>query len=103
MRAGTSIDLTAEFELGLKRLPNDKFEVSIEPRRVHEMSLFASMLNIIGAGQIKAMAIARKQIFIFDFNIPDAKMAYFDLIHQGRLPGGDEIEVSTEDRGLSIS
>jgi len=99
VRAGTSIDLSAEFELGLKRLPNDKFEVSIEPRRIHEMSLFASMLNIIGAGQIKSMSIARKQIFIFDFNIPEAKMAYFDLIHRGHLPGGEEIEISTEDRG----
>ena len=99
LRAGASIDLTAEFELGLKRLPHNKFEVSIEPRRVHEMNLFASMLNILGMGQVKAMSIARKQIFLFDFNIYEARMAYFDLIHQGRLPGGEGIEVSTDDRG----
>lgn len=98
-RIGASIDLTAEFELGLRRLPNDKFEVSIEPRRVHEMSLFASMLNTLGAGQVKSIAIARKQIFIFDFKRPEARLAYFELIHQGRLPSIEEIEVSTEDRG----
>jgi hypothetical protein len=99
LRVGTSTDISAEFELGLRRLPNDKFEVSIEPRRIHEMSIFASMLDMLGAGHIKAMALARKQIFIFDFKHPEGKRAYFDLIHQGRLPVYDEIEVSTEDRG----
>jgi hypothetical protein len=57
------------------------------------------MLNIFGAGQVASMAVARKQIFLFDFKIPEARLAYFDLIHQGRLPSYDEIDISTEDRG----
>lgn len=98
-RLGGSIEVAGEFELGLRRLPNDKFEVSIEPRRIFEMGLFGSILNCIGAGQIKSIALARKQIFIFDFINPEAKRAYFDLIHHGRMPTSEEIEVYAENRG----
>ena len=99
LRVGASIDLSAEFELALRRLPNDKFEVSIEPKRIKEISLFAGALNILGAAQIKTISMARKQIFLFDFKQVEAKKAYFDLIHLGRLPFDSEIEVYSEGRG----
>jgi hypothetical protein len=98
-RIGGTIEITAEFELGLRKFPNEKYEISIEPRKVYEMGLFASILNVLGAGYIKSIAVARKQIFIFDFMQPEAKKAYFDLIHHGRLPTSEEIEIYTEDRG----
>lgn len=98
-RVGGTAEVTAEFELGLRRLPNDKFEVSIEPKRIYELGLFASMLNLLGAGYIKNIAVARKQIFIFDFEQASAKLAYFDLIHNGRLPSNEEIEIHFEERG----
>lgn len=98
-RIGGSVELIAEFELGLRRLPNDKFEVSIEPKRVYQMGLFGSMLNIFGAGHVTSMAIARKQIFIFDFTEREARRAYFDLVHHGRLPTSEDIEIYSEDRG----
>jgi len=98
-RVGGSVEVSGEFELGLKRLPNNKYEVSIEPTKVVEIGLFASILNIVGVGYIKGIAIARKQIFSFDFNHEEAKRAYFDLIHHGRMPTNEEIEVYSEDRG----
>jgi hypothetical protein len=98
-RLGAGIDMVAEFELGIKRHPGNKFEVSIEPKKVYEISLFGSLLNIFGAGHVRCFAIARKQIFIFDFNNPEARILYFDLVNQGRLPSTDEIEISTKDRG----
>lgn len=99
VRVGSEIDVAAEFELGLQRLPNNKFQVSIKPERIYQIGLSGSILNILGAGTLKSMAIARKQIFIFDFMNPDARIAYFDLIAHGRLPTSDEIEVYTENRG----
>lgn len=98
-RIGGSVELTAEFELGLRKLPNEKYEVSVEIKQVYEMGLFASVLNIVGVGALKSMAVARKQIFMFDFMVPEAKKAYFDWIHHGRLPTSEEIEVYLEDRG----
>ncbi len=99
LRIGGTIELTAEFELGLQRLPNDKYQVSIKPERIYEIGVYASMFNMLGAGYVKSMAVARKQIFIFDFINPEARRAYFDLIHHGRLPTSEDIEVYAEDRG----
>lgn len=98
-RIGGVIDITGEFELGVRKFPNEKYEVSIEPRKVYEFGLFASLLNIMGAGWMKSIAIARKQIFMFDFLQVEAKRAYFDLVYHGRLPTSQDIEVYTEDRG----
>ncbi len=97
-RIGSTVDLTAEFELGLQRLPNNRYQVSIKPERIYEIGVFGSALNTIGAGKIKSMAIARKQIFVFDFNVPEARLAYFSLL-DGRLPVTKKIEISDKDRG----
>lgn len=99
LRVGGTIDITAEFELGIRKLPNQIFEVSIKPKKVYEIGIFGSILNILGAGKIKSMSLARKQMFIFDFNIPDARLAYFDLVRNGKLPLNTDIEVQSEDRG----
>lgn len=98
-RVGADMRMVAEFELGLKRLPEDKFEVSIEPKNIHEISFFGSIFDVVGAGIIKAMAIARKQIYIFDWKQVEARKAYFKLIDEGILPDSGEIEVSTEEHG----
>lgn len=98
-RLGATVELSGEFVLGLKKLPNEKYEVSIEPSRVIEMGIFASAVNIIGAGYVKGISIARKQILVFDFKESEAKRAYFDLIYHGRLPSSEEIEISSDDRG----
>lgn len=98
-RIGGVVDITGEFELGIRKFPNEKYEVSIEPRQVYEFGLFASLLNLLGAGWMKSIAIARKQIFMFDFLQLEAKRAYFDLVYHGRLPTSQDIEVYTEDRG----
>lgn len=99
VKLGGNVEMVAEFELGLKKQPNNKYEISIEPKRVHEMSIFGGVLNILGAGKVKGMAMARKQIFMFDFNHQEAKQAYFNLVHYGRMPTTQEIEIYTDDRG----
>lgn len=99
VRFGATLDLTAEFELALRRLPANKFEISIEPKRIYEIGIFSSILNVIGAGYIDSMSLFKKQSFIFDFNIPEAVIAYNDLIEHGRLPTAHEIEIHSEDRG----
>jgi len=98
-RIGASVEVTAEFGLGLKRLPTNKFEVSIEIKRIFEIGLFAGALNLAGVGHVKSLALARKQIFIFDFSSGAAKEAYYDLIMHGRLPISEEIEVYYGDGG----
>lgn len=98
-RVGANLEMTAEFELGLRRLPNNKFEVSIEPRCIHEMSIFASLLDVFGTGLVQGIAVARKQIFLFDFNEIEGKKAYFELITNGILPSIGEIEAHTENHG----
>ncbi len=99
-RVGSNIELIAEFELGLRRHPNNKFEVSIEPIRVIELSLFESMLNIFAAGQISRVAFAKKQVFMFDFNKENGKMAYYNLVNNGQLPFYKDItDIYSKDRG----
>lgn len=98
-RFGGSIEMIGEYELGLKKLPNNKYEVSIEPVKVLELSLFESMLTIIGAGLVHRCAMAKKQIFLFDFNNPLAKDAYDKLIEQGIVPGARKIAIYNRDKG----
>jgi hypothetical protein len=98
-RIGASLQLTAEYTLGLKRWPNNKFEVSIEPTHIIEGSLFESSLNIFGAGQALGAALAKKQIFMFDFNNPHAKLAYKALVKKGQLPNRMKLEAYCKDRG----
>lgn len=99
LRVGTALELTAEYELGIKKYSNSKYEVSIQPKRVYEIGLFGSLLNVMGLGYIKSFAMAKKQIFAFDFNYPEAIIAYQDLIHQGNLPITEDVAVYTENRG----
>jgi hypothetical protein len=98
-RVGGTAEITAEFELGIKKLPNNKYEVSIEPTRIFEMGIFGSVLNVLGAGFIHGISIARKQIFSFDFNQKEARRAYDELLEEGLLPTSQEIEISANDRG----
>lgn len=99
VRGGATLDFTAEFELGLRVLPENKIEVSVEPKRIYEIGIFAGILNTIGVGVIDSMSVLKKQSFIFDFNVPDAVEAYFDLIDNGRLPTIHQIEIHPEERG----
>ncbi|MCA9508744.1 MAG: hypothetical protein KC505_10030 [Myxococcales bacterium] len=98
-RIGGNIELAAEFEMGLNRLPNNKFQVSVEPTRVFEIGLFNSVMNVIANGAVHGISLARKQIFLFDFNNPEAKEAYFNMVHNGELPNRYEMEISSEERG----
>ncbi len=101
LRVGASATMRCEFALTLKRLPNNKFEVSIEPRQIYEMSLFGSMLNSFNAGNISTLSIAKKQSFLFDFNNSYGKSAYFKLVEEGILPSFGELEVSKNGLGPS--
>ncbi len=99
VRAGTTLDVTAEFELALRVLPEQKIEVSIEPKRIYEMGVFSSILNTLGVGVIESMSLLKKQSFIFDFTIPEAVAAYFELIDNGKLPTFHDIYIHPEERG----
>ncbi|MCA9508085.1 MAG: hypothetical protein KC505_06680 [Myxococcales bacterium] len=99
VRFGATIDLTAEFELALRRLPANKFEVSIKPKRIYEIGIISSALNTLGVGYIDSMSIYKKQSFIFDFDNPDSVVAYYDLVENGRLPSPHEIQIYSENRG----
>lgn len=97
-RIGANIEILGEFELGLRKLPNNKYEVSVEPIKILEGSLFESMLNIFSAGQISRVAVAKKQVFLFDFNNPLAKLAYNKLIYDGQLPTQEDISIYYHDK-----
>lgn len=99
LRVGAVVDVSALFELGLKRLPNNKFEVSIEPKSIYEIGFLAEAIEIFNAGYMKSISFAKKQVFIFDFLKEEAKKAYFDLIDNGRIPMDADIEVYSKDRG----
>lgn len=98
-RIGGNVEIKGEFEIGLNRLPNNKFQVSIEPTKVIELGLFSSVMTVITGGYIHGISLARKQIFLFDFNIPEAKEAYFTMIDSGELPSHHEMEITLEERG----
>lgn len=98
-RIGGNVEIKGEFEIGLNRLPNNKFQVSIEPTRVIELGLFSSVMSVITGGYVHGISLARKQIFLFDFNVPDAKEAYFTMIETGELPSHYEMEITLEERG----
>ncbi len=98
-RVGATLELTAEFEVGMRMLENRRMEVSIEPTTIMELGFFGSILNIAGIGHIDAISLARKQIFLFDLNKQSAVNALNNLINAGTLPTTEEIDVTPEERG----
>jgi hypothetical protein len=95
---GTTVELNAEFELALRKLPGEKYEVSIEPKRIFDMELLVNIL-MAPIGDIESLSFARKQSFIFDFNVAEGRIAYRNLIDHGMLPAtADEIGVYNEER-----
>lgn len=98
-RTGATATVTAEFQLGLRKLPGDFIEVSIAPERIYELGIFASILNTLGVGYITSMTVARKQSFIFDWNIKDGQAAYFQLVKKGILPTDGIVQVYHDERG----
>lgn len=98
-RVAASGELIAEFEVALKRWPNNKYEVSVEPIKIMEGTLFESILNTVGGGENLTAAFAKKQVYMFDFNNPHARDAYFQLVEHGRLPNNMDIKTYARDRG----
>lgn len=97
-RLTVNLEITAEFELGIKRWPNNKYEVEIEMKKIVELSAYQSAANIFGLGQSLGAALAKKQIYLFDFNQPAARIAYFKLVNEGKLPQGMDIELYNKGR-----
>jgi len=97
VRVGGSIDIKGEFDLAIRRLPFDQFEVSIELIKIIELALFQNLLSVFSLAEVKSIALARKQIFSFDFKEESARKAYFDLILNGQLPIDGQIEIYTKD------
>ena len=95
VRAGLSSTVTGTFEMGMRKLPGNKLEVSIKPSEIKEMGAFLAAINTVGPqlSIASTIALAMRMTFIFDLNSKEAVDTYSLLLTGGVLP----IEFSPSD------
>lgn len=87
-KVGFSESYNATFEVGVRRLPDNKIEVTFKPSTLNEIGAFLSSLAASGfqVSASKTIALAMRQTMIFDFNIPIAREKYLGFFLSGTLP-----------------
>ncbi|MCB9228984.1 MAG: hypothetical protein H6618_05175 [Deltaproteobacteria bacterium] len=85
---GISGTITGSFELGLRKLADNKLEMTFRPVAIKEMGAFVSMLGAVGPrlSASSSVALAMRQTFIFDLNNHQATDTYMLFISGGVLP-----------------
>lgn len=83
---GTSATMLTEFELGIRKLPDHKVEVTYRPKKILERGAFAQVGGVIHAAKAKSIALAVRQTFIFDLKKLSAKDAYRRIFERGIFP-----------------
>lgn len=87
-KIGLSESFNTSFDVGVRRLPDNKVEVTYRPSRTKELGAFLSSLNISGPqiAAVKTIVLAVRQTMIFDFNELKAREKYRGFFISGTLP-----------------
>lgn len=83
---GTSATVSTAFELGVRRMPDNKIEVTFRPKDVTEKGIFAKVSGILQAARAQSIAMAVRQTFVFDLDKRSAREAYRSIFTDGKLP-----------------
>ena len=87
-KIGISGTVSGSFEVGVRKLPANKLEVSLRPEEITELGAFISTINAIGPQltQASTVALAMRQTFIFDLENQKAVDTYMLFMNGGVLP-----------------
>ena len=87
-KVGISGTVSGSFEIGVRKLPANKLEVTLRPEEITELGAFISTINAIGpqATYASTVALAMRQTFIFDLDNQKAVDTYMLLMNGGVLP-----------------
>lgn len=90
IRAGLSSTVTGTFEVGARKLPGNKLEVTFKPSEIREMGAFIAAINVVGPqlSIASTVALAMRMTFIFDLDNKDAVDIYSLFLTSGILPIG---------------
>lgn len=87
-KIGISGTVSGSFEIGVRKLPANKLEVTLRPEEITELGTFISTINAVGPQltQASTVALAMRQTFIFDLDNQKAVDTYMLLMNGGVLP-----------------
>lgn len=87
-KIGFSGTVSGSFEIGIRKLPGNKLEVTLRPNEIKELGAFISTISAVGP-QLSAastVALAMRQTFIFDLDNQKSIDTYMLLMTGGVLP-----------------
>jgi hypothetical protein len=87
VRLGAYGHMRGDFELGVKRLDEQRVELVVTPLSVRGIQARAGLPWVLDADVGRQAGAALRQGFVFDLEEPAAKAAYLAAL-QGELPGG---------------
>lgn len=87
-KVGISGTVSGSFEIGIRKLPANKLEVTLRPEKITELGAFISTINAVGPqlSEASTVALAMRQTFIFDLDNQKAVDTYMLLMNGGVLP-----------------
>ncbi len=96
---GHSQKIEGLFEIAARKFPNNIIELTISPQVIMKIDHFKKFSRIIQGSKNSTIHFARKQSFIFDLNKYEARLAYFNLINEGKLPYGVNLDLAINKKG----
>ncbi|MFK7825311.1 MAG: hypothetical protein AB8G05_14245 [Oligoflexales bacterium] len=87
-KVGISGTVSGSFEVGIRKLPANKLEVTLRPEEITELGAFISTINAVGPqlSQASTIALAMRQTFVFDLDNQKAVDTYMLFMNGGVLP-----------------
>jgi len=85
--AGVQVEMRGEFELTARKLSDTQIELSVNPRNLRGVQIFADTGYLLDVGHTHSKGEGFRQSFTFDLSNPAAAAAYQAAL-QGELPNG---------------